>query len=200
MVVVCCCSLFAHYHSFFFVSVCVPPSIFGHTKTVAVRLFTHGYNLYAPSETVCYHLWSRDHRPTTFIKHDNNLHDLQKQASQNKVMKQLLGDPAVLGMPMGLGTERTVQEFEECLRVKFSTKSLREGYQLGELTDADFADNNNNISDNNSDIDQMTTTTTVTGAISSTIHPPHDDTIEARVSTLDSQAQNLIASFLRAMK
>lgn len=28
------------------------------------RLYTHGYDLFAPSETVCYHLYSRAHRPT----------------------------------------------------------------------------------------------------------------------------------------
>ena len=37
---------------------------FGEEMSMAVRLFTHGYDFFAPPQSVCYHKWTRDHRPT----------------------------------------------------------------------------------------------------------------------------------------
>jgi hypothetical protein len=89
---------------------------------------------------------------------------------------------------MGLGTERSVKQFEECLKVEFATKTLRSGYQRGDLAESDFAH----------DFDQ--TNATATRSTTSQLLPC-PDSIKAKVATLDAQqAQNLIASFLRGME
>ena len=36
---------------------------FGEEITMAARLWTHGFDCYAPPQAVVYHLWTRDHRP-----------------------------------------------------------------------------------------------------------------------------------------
>jgi Glycosyltransferase (GlcNAc) len=47
---------------------------------MAVRLFVRGYDLYAPTESVCYHLWSRAHRPPTTT--EENIDDEPKETRQ----------------------------------------------------------------------------------------------------------------------
>ena len=37
---------------------------FGEEESMAARLYTHGFDCFAPPEAVIYHLWTRDHRPT----------------------------------------------------------------------------------------------------------------------------------------
>jgi hypothetical protein len=99
-------------------------------------------------------------------------------------MQQLLGDPAILRRPattMGLSIERTVQEFEECLRVEFATKTLRKGYQYGDMTPSDF------VTD---DIDESSTTTTTAP---SSQQPTTDRRFETKIATLDPTTQTLIA-------
>ena len=53
--------------------------------TVIDRLHTHGYNLFAPAETVLYHLYSRQHRPT--------FQELQQQPSSSALC---VTDPVVI--------------------------------------------------------------------------------------------------------
>jgi hypothetical protein len=49
---------------------------------MAARLYTHGYDLYAPSKTVIFHLWSRRHRPSFFaqVPDTNNVRDTHNSA------------------------------------------------------------------------------------------------------------------------
>ncbi len=102
---------------------------FGEELNMAVRLYTHGYNLYAPPETVCYHLWSRDHR-TTFqadigtALHVPDQHNESKRSSSEEaasvsretVRRRLLGN----GEDCELGNIRTVKEFADALGVDFA--------------------------------------------------------------------------------
>jgi hypothetical protein len=78
-------------------------------------------------------------------------------------------DGTVLVSPMGLGTERFVKQFEECLKVEFATKTLRSGCQRGDLAESDFAP----------DSDQTSATAT-----RSTTYQllPGPDSIKARVA------------------
>ncbi|KAG7373282.1 glycosyltransferase GlcNAc [Nitzschia inconspicua] len=150
----------------------LPHLFFGEELSMAIRLFTHGYELYAPMETVCYHLWSRGHRPTTSPTQDTPVQLQQRSTSQKRVMQQLLGESSVVGVPMGLGNDGTAAAFAERLKVDFANKILLQGCENGELKDADFA----------------------LGA--TTASPLYQESVEAKIAALDSKAKALVASFL----
>ena len=73
---------------------------FGEELSMTLRLYTNGYDVYAPCETVCYHLWSRSHRPL-----GNPIDPVLRCASQAIVKEQLCNGK-------GLGLSRTVAEWE----------------------------------------------------------------------------------------
>jgi [Skp1-protein]-hydroxyproline N-acetylglucosaminyltransferase len=157
----------------------LPFLFFGEELSMAVRLYTNGYDLYAPRETVCYHLWSRSHRPTPRIgsKEKEQEKSRQKTESQAIVVKQLLGDPSMVGAALGLGCERTAEEFADRLGVNFAQQNfVREGWENGDLTTEDFV-----------------------GGGSSAVSSP--DSLEAKIATLDpnSKAMATLAKFLGNM-
>ncbi|KAL3895702.1 MAG: hypothetical protein SGARI_007371 [Bacillariaceae sp.] len=158
----------------------LPHLFFGEELSMAVRLYTHGYDLYAPSETVVYHLWSRAHRPPKVTRSNDSEEQKsrQKEMSQGKVKMQLLEDASMVGVPFGLGRDRTAAQFAENLGVDFSKKQfIREGFENGDLTAEEF----------------------VADGTSSMLHPP--DSLEAKIATLDpnSKAMATLAKFLGGM-
>lgn len=103
---------------------------FGEEISMAVRLFTNGVDLYAPPETVCYHMWKRNPLRKEQVAGSDNAGDNSidttdptrgREASLNVVRMQLRG------MGRGLGTVRTVKQFEEALGVNFSSLELLGG-------------------------------------------------------------------------
>ncbi len=154
---------------------------FGEELSMAVRLFTHGYDLYAPEESVCYHLWSRSHRPTessikpalTKTMKDKKLRKL----SQARVKKQLLGDKEMIGVHCGLGQARSAAAFADRLGVSFDNQTfVREGWDCGDLNSRDFVGNSNG---------------------NESVFPA--DSVEAKVASLDDKTQSLIGMFLKGM-
>ena len=151
---------------------------FGEELSMSVRLFTHGYDLYCPNETVCYHLWSRAHRPKTIdtatatsIAYKQRL----QKISMDKVKQQLLGDQ--IGKPFGLGKARTAAAFADKLGVDFRRQTFaREDWEFGELCSADFVGEDHN------------------GVCSRLLFP--EDSVEAKVASLDTKAKELIGMFL----
>lgn len=108
---------------------------FGEELSIAVRLFTHGYDCYAPPETVCYHLWSRAHRPTQRAATPSEM--MQREASIKIVRQQLLGVDQ--RTPYGLGSRRSALDFARALRVDFEThKFLDKAFENGNLSSEDF--------------------------------------------------------------
>lgn len=143
---------------------------FGEELSMAVRLYTHGYDLFAPPETVCYHLWSRSHRPTPLqedvspqIKHKR---EAQRNEAREVVLQQLRGQGR------GLGTERTASEFAKMIGVNFEEQSIDVNASLGGLEASEFA----------ADISTLT-----------------PDSAEEKVALLDVKTQAKILSFLDAI-
>lgn len=134
---------------------------------MAVRLYTHGYDLFAPPETVCYHLWSRSHRPTpvqeTASPEVKQRRDEQRNKARQLVLEQLRGQGR------GLGTERTASEFAKATGVDFEEQSIDANTSFGGLEASEFA----------ADI--------------STFAP---DSAEEKVASLDVKTQAKILSFL----
>jgi [Skp1-protein]-hydroxyproline N-acetylglucosaminyltransferase len=81
---------------------------FGEEVSMAVRLYTAGYDMYAPCQSVCYHLWSRTHRPAdyvTFASADTNHDDRMKKAQREQSLAVVLEQ--VAGREPGLSDQRT---------------------------------------------------------------------------------------------
>jgi [Skp1-protein]-hydroxyproline N-acetylglucosaminyltransferase len=150
---------------------------FGEELSLAVRLYTHGYDLYAPPESVCYHLWSRSHRPTQRPIADEERQ--QRERSLQVVRQQLRGEYNGNDSRYGLGSVRTTAQFAQALGVDFDRQSFtRDDVSNGGLSPDDFAD--------------------VSSSSSSSLYP--QDSVEAKVASLDPKAQELIAFFLGGAK
>eukprot|EP00978_Attheya_sp_CCMP212_P039876 scaffold211689_cov55-Attheya_sp.AAC.1 len=115
----------------------LPQLFFGEELSMAVRLYTHGYDLFAPPTSVCYHLWSRDHRPTfqedtSTTKADK---DRDRAHSLAVVKDQLMGSPNA----RGLGMERSAKDFASALGVNFEDCTIFPGAQDGGFHPTAFA-------------------------------------------------------------
>lgn len=117
----------------------LPHLFFGEELSMAIRLYTHGYDLYSPPATVCYHLWSRDHR-TTFQDDfgatnddENKVLDKKKLASLEKVKCIMRGNGDQLG------NSRFVDEFWKSLQVNRDKKVLYKGAEDAGLSPNSFA-------------------------------------------------------------
>ena len=120
---------------------------FGEEISLALRLYTCGYDLFAPPETVCFHLWSRDHRKTfqdeigTFglEKGDNSdksqsqWHQISRAKSIAKIKDQIAGVDKT-----SIGSVRTVMEFATRLGVDFNNGVILPGAERGCLKEVDF--------------------------------------------------------------
>jgi [Skp1-protein]-hydroxyproline N-acetylglucosaminyltransferase len=114
---------------------------FGEEISMAVRLYTHGVDLYAPPMTVCYHKWKRNslRKPTavsstggTEEEEDDDPTSLGREASLNVVRSQLRGTGR------GLGAVRTVKQFEDAIGVDFDKCELSAGCENVGLDDDAF--------------------------------------------------------------
>lgn len=92
---------------------------FGEEISMAARLFTHGYDFFAPTEAVVYHLWNRGYRaPFSEIKNDSK--DILKEKAKDRVLSLLQNN--ISNDIYGLGNVRTLHSFEETLRVNFKNR------------------------------------------------------------------------------
>ena len=103
---------------------------FGEEISMAVRLYTHGIDLYAPPQTVCYHLWKRN---SLRAREDNNSEEeKQRQDALEMVRKQLRG------LGRGLGTVRSAEQFSQQLSVDFEKQILVSGCENAGLNEDAF--------------------------------------------------------------
>jgi Glycosyltransferase (GlcNAc) len=103
--------------SSFIVDVPYDPTLYflGEEITLAVRAYTHGYDLFHPSETIVWHEYTRNGRP----KHwDDNADTFARLDGPSRIRaRSLLLDGE--GDPFGLGTVRTVAEYEAYAGISF---------------------------------------------------------------------------------
>lgn len=117
----------------------LPHLFFGEEISMAARLYTHGYDFFTPTRSVIYHLWSRAHRPTQSQDrvqvNDSTRSALAKQSLTR--VQRLLGmtvdettaagidDSIAVGARYGLGTSRSLQQFEAAIGVDFKTRQVK---------------------------------------------------------------------------
>jgi hypothetical protein len=95
---------------------------FGEEVSLAVRLWTHGYDIYHPNRLVMFHNWKRDGRRTHFDDHDKWFHRHAHSAGR---VRQLLG-VGKRGRSLdeiesyGLGPVRSLEQYELFSGVDFA--------------------------------------------------------------------------------
>lgn len=88
----------------------------GEECSLAVRYFTHGYNLYHPHKLICYHYYTRNEQPKHWSDH-KNWFEYDRIASQR--LNCLLGrESCDLGI-YGLGNERTLKDWRDYSGIDF---------------------------------------------------------------------------------
>lgn len=95
----------------------------GEEPTIAVRAFTKGYDLFHPHVLVAWHEYTRKNRR----KHwDDNTKWHEMDGSSKKRMRSLLGmsDDSIDFGEYGLGTQRTLQDYEDYAGVYFKSKTV----------------------------------------------------------------------------
>lgn len=125
----------------------LPFLFFGEETAMAARLWTHGYDFYAPTTNLVYHLWDRSYRETFWQVTDSLA---EKPRSIAHVQALLQGAPgpsaaqgpsAVEGPTFGLGRMRTLDQYEEWCGVSFGKRIASERAALGgQPSEAVFAE------------------------------------------------------------
>jgi hypothetical protein len=96
----------------------------GEEITLAVRSFTHGYDLFHPNKVIAFHEYTRKGR-TKQWDDDTTWND--KNLFCHKKVRSLLGvdgENEIKEEKYGLGTERTLQEYEIYAGIKFKSRSI----------------------------------------------------------------------------
>lgn len=113
---------------------------YGEEISIAVRLWTHGYDFFNPNRTLVYHLYKGkvtdpNHRRTHFADHrDWSERDRRAMAR----VRHLLGteqssDPHVLAEigKYGLGTARSLTEYQQYSGIDFAAKTFSDAAKAG---------------------------------------------------------------------
>jgi hypothetical protein len=98
----------------------------GEEPSIAVRAFTHGYDLFHPHKMICWHEYGRDNKK----KHWD---DDKKWEAKNKQAhlryRQLFGmdgEPMVDLFPYGFGTERTLEEYKSYSGIDMTNRKIQQ--------------------------------------------------------------------------
>lgn len=106
---------------------------YGEETNIAVRAYTHGYDLYHPHKIVGWHQYIRDNR----IKHwDDHVYNNNKSWSEldiisKKRYRKLFGienNDAFIDKVYGFGTIRTLKEYELYSGIDFKTNTISDTY------------------------------------------------------------------------
>ena len=109
------------------------PELYFHGEeiSIAVRAFTHGYDLYHPNEIIAYHEYTRQGR--TKHRDDHSEWGEQNRASHER-MRKLLGidgecapcQRKKLFSQYGLGSVRTLHDYEQYAGIRFKDRAVRQ--------------------------------------------------------------------------
>jgi len=113
---------------------------FGEESLMALRLFSHGYNFYAPTRAICYHLWNRSNvlRKGVWreLFEDDSIKAEMTALEQNsKSAVQAILNGEVDGSAYGIGKERTLQQYEKLCGVSFKAKKMSDEAMYGGINE-----------------------------------------------------------------
>ena len=109
---------------------------FGEEITLAVRLWTHGWDIYYPNILIVFHDWKRHRRRTHFQDHHawERLDSRSVKRALHLLGSQRSNDPDVLQdlSKYGLGTERTLDQYQAYSGVNFYKKHFSDQARRGD--------------------------------------------------------------------
>lgn len=91
----------------------------GEEINLTARAYTHGYDLFCPNEDLIWHRYKHK-MPTHWSDHGN----LQQEVANDRIHQLLVGDHKLLDN-YGLGSARSLTDFEEYVEIDFSERVLR---------------------------------------------------------------------------
>ena len=105
---------------------------YGDEMPMSIRLFTHGWNVYNPGVCYVYHQYERKNQKFPPVTN--------AMLNENKKLMKLLGiDMAEEDLgKYGLGTERSLKEYEELFGINFKEKLVYMNAELGEYENPDY--------------------------------------------------------------
>ena len=103
----------------------------GDEISLATRSWTRGWDIFYPSENVVFHNFTREKRVCHWADQKVGYGNLHKQSL--KKLRQMLGmeDNGIDMGEYGLGTERTLEEFERISGINFKERKLEERAEKG---------------------------------------------------------------------
>lgn len=116
----------------------LPFLFFGEETTMGARLWTHGYDFYAPSTNLVFHLWDRSYRET-FWQVSDELLDKPRSVARVHALLEGAREPSAppdialveRAAPLGLGSARTLEAYEEWCGVSFRARVASRRAALG---------------------------------------------------------------------
>ena len=119
----------------------LPGLFLGEEMHMLARMWTRGWDVYAPPAAVVFHMWERSERPHTFAP------DVaQRDASRRRVRRLLSGEAAEAAGVVGdgecfdVGSVRSMEAFRTHLDVDFTTRRVGARAKLGGLPSTAFVD------------------------------------------------------------
>ena len=101
---------------------------FGEEISMAVRLWTHGWDLYHPNKVIMYHYWDRSNRPTHFTDHKSftRLNDNAYKRVKHLLGTEISNEPEIIKDLdiYGLGRQRSLKQYEEYAGVDFARQTI----------------------------------------------------------------------------
>ncbi len=116
---------------------------FGEECTLAARLWTSGYDIFYPNRLVIYHDWKRSARPYTHFgdtKQGDEV-DLNSKARVLHLLQSKISEDGEVLVEIdryGLGSERSMSEYEDYCGVEFASRVIRENARSGVFPQASF--------------------------------------------------------------
>eukprot|EP00192_Tetraselmis_astigmatica_P008377 CAMPEP_0117655384 /NCGR_PEP_ID=MMETSP0804-20121206/4251_1 /TAXON_ID=1074897 /ORGANISM="Tetraselmis astigmatica, Strain CCMP880" /LENGTH=688 /DNA_ID=CAMNT_0005461733 /DNA_START=303 /DNA_END=2368 /DNA_ORIENTATION=- len=113
----------------------LPLLFFGEEMERLARMWTAGWDVFAPPKSIVFHLWSRSNRPTFTATVPAD--PVVKNSSQEAVRRFLAGEPCLCGAAAGpmegfpLGQRRSLQDFYAFCGVDFASGAIQPWALLG---------------------------------------------------------------------
>ena len=103
---------------------------FGEEVSLSARAFTHGYDVFHPRRAVVWHRYGRGGARRHWDDHSSTWRDLQSKSVEK--WRRLFGKEPLIGGADGLGTQRSLADFERWTGVDFRWQVIHPSALTGE--------------------------------------------------------------------
>lgn len=97
----------------------------GEEISIAVRAYTHGYDLFHPNEVILWHEYTRHYRTKHWLDHEKWWKLNVSSLKRNRILLGMEKGNIDFGI-YGLGTTRSLQEYESYAGIRFLDRTVQE--------------------------------------------------------------------------